>query len=242
MMNYKIRILRQKSCQDSPYWQTFEIQTELKNATVATALSLLNAQDILKDTDSNVCDKIIWECSCLQKKCGACAMVINGKPCLACDTRLSELKTDIITVQPLKKFPVIADLMVDRTVLSENLKAIHAWLQKETLASEQQNDILFEASRCLQCGCCLEICPNFYAGGEFFGMAAMVPFARILEELSKADKKELLKQYQKHIFEGCGKSLACHNICPAHLDIEKLLVNSNAISLWKNWLLLFSKR
>ena len=138
-----------------------------------------------------------------------------------------------ITVEPLRKFPVVADLVVDRTVLYENLEAIHSWLGVDTRAHEKKNDVLYEASRCLQCGCCLEICPNFYAGGKFFGMASMVPAARLLEELPKEEKKELRKKYRKHVYNGCGKSLACRNICPAEIDIEKLLVNSNAISVWK---------
>ena len=45
--------------------------------------------------------------------------------------------------------------------------------------------------------------------------------------------EERRKLYNKYIFEGCGKSLACRNICPAGLDIDRLLARSNAVSLWK---------
>ncbi|MBR2175487.1 MAG: 4Fe-4S dicluster domain-containing protein [Clostridia bacterium] len=235
-MKYKIKILRQKSRKETPYWQSFSLETQLENATAATALSLLNSMDPLTDTDGNISDKIIWECSCLQKKCGACAMLINGRPGLACSVRLSELKGGEITLQPLKKFPVIADLMVDRGILSENLKTINAWLSSDAFASESKNDILYESSRCLQCGCCLEICPNFDPDGHFFGMASMVPAARLLEELPEKEKTELKKQYRRHIFGGCGKSLSCRHICPAGIDIEELLVNSNAIAVWKRFL------
>ena len=48
--------------------------------------------------------------------------------------------------------------------------------------------------------------------------------------------EELRKKYQKHVYGGCGKSLACRNICPAGIDIERLLVNSNAVSLWRTLL------
>ena len=44
----------------------------------------------------------------------------------------------------------------------------------------------------------------------------------------------LVAAYKKHIYEGCGKSLACRNICPANIDMDRLLVNSNAITLWKH--------
>ncbi len=222
-MKYALKILRRKSAADTPVWKSYEFETELESVTVATALSLIN---------KSLSDKIMWDCSCLQKKCGACAMVINGRPALACDTRLSELKGEI-TVEPLRKFPVIQDLVVDRTILYQNLEAINAWLNGNANASEKQNEMLYEASRCLQCGCCLEICPNFYSGGNFFGMSSMVPVARLLEELPREEEKELRRKYQKHIYSGCGKSLACRDICPAKIDMEKLLVNSNAITLWK---------
>lgn len=233
-MRYRIKILRRKSQKEQAFWQIFELETELENATVATALTLLNRQNPLRDIDGKNADKIVWDCSCLQKKCGACAMVICDRPRLACSVRLSEIKKKEITVEPLRKFPVVADLVVDRTILFQNLQTIQAWLQKDTMAHEKKNDILYEASRCLQCGCCLEICPNFYSGGDFFGMSSMVPVARLLEEMPEEEKKQLRKKYQKHVYHGCGKSLACRNVCPAGIDMEKLLVNSNAISIWKN--------
>ena len=222
-MKYTLKILRRKSAADTPVWRSYELETELESITVATALSLIN---------KSLSDTIMWDCSCLQKKCGACAMVINGRPSLACDTRLGELKGEI-TVEPLRKFPVIQDLVVDRTILYQNLEAINAWLTENANVSEKQNELLYEASRCLQCGCCLEICPNFYSGGSFFGMSSMVPVARLLEELPREEQKEIRRKYQKHIYSGCGKSLACRDICPAKIDMEKLLVNSNAITLWK---------
>lgn len=223
-MKYTIKVLRRSSCDDTPIWKSYELDTQLESVTVATALTLINKE---------IPDKIMWECSCLQKKCGACAMVINGKPALACDTRLNELKGNEITLEPLRKFPVIRDLVVDRACLYQNLEQLNAWLTNDAFASEEKNDLLYEASRCLQCGCCLEVCPNFYAQGKFFGMASMVPVSRLLEEIPFSEQKELRKKYQKHIYSGCGKSLACRNICPAGIDIEHLMVNSNAVTLWK---------
>ena len=70
-MKYMLKILRRKSAADTPVWKSYEFETELESVTVATALSLIN---------KSLSDKIMWECSCLQKKCGACAMVTNGRP------------------------------------------------------------------------------------------------------------------------------------------------------------------
>ena len=196
---------------------------------------LYTGHTVLTDTDGKKCDKIVWECSCLQKKCGACAMVINGRPQLACGAVLAEQKTDVITVEPLRKFPVIADLMVDRDKMMDNLRTLQLWLNGDAQAAVKKNDLLYEASGCLQCGCCLEVCPNFCTEGDFYGMAALVPASRLLEEMSREESRALRKNYSKNIYNGCGKSLACRNICPAGLDIDALMVNSNAALLWKMW-------
>ena len=86
-------------------------ETEDPAETVANALTRINER--LEAAGER---PIRWEHSCLQKKCGACAMVINGRPGLACDARLSEYG-ETIRLEPLRKFPRVEDLMVDRSVL-----------------------------------------------------------------------------------------------------------------------------
>jgi len=225
----RIDILRRKSAAEKPYWQSFDYEPESDGETVATALTRLNEQSGLRS------DPIRWECSCLQKKCGACAMVINGRPGLACDARLSAGRK-AVRLEPLRKFPVVADLIVDRSVLYENLRAMRLWFEDPAVQSQRSSEVGYEASRCLQCGCCLEVCPNFDRSGEFFGMAAGVPVTRLLAELPRSQQEEISRLYRKHVFEGCGKSLACRSICPAGIEIDRMLVNSNAAAVWKRLL------
>ncbi len=227
-MQIILEILRRENADSKPYTEQFSCEAE-SGGTVLTALIALNERLIAEGKRP-----VSFECSCLQKKCGACAMVIGGKPCLACDAKLADVqKSGVIHVEPLRKFPVICDLTVDRQILSENLRTMQVWLGSDCIAQGKQVDIAYEASKCLQCGCCLEVCPNFCAGEKFYGMAAFVPTARLLSELPAAERKALMQSYRKHIYEGCGKSLACRDICPAGLEIDKLLVNSNAIAVWK---------
>ena len=222
-----VEILRHKKNEDSSYYQTFEYQCDDERQTVAGMLNRLNMNDDLKD-------KIAFRQSCLQKKCGACAMLINGRPALACATRLADLG-DHIRLEPLKKFPVIEDLIVDRSIMSENLKQLNACLESEAIVNEKRNELSYEASRCLQCGCCLEVCPGFMGDRDFTGMASATVLSRLINESDKAHLKQISKNYSRYFYSGCGKSLACRDICPAGIRIEDLLVNSNAIAIWKRY-------
>ena len=236
-MKITVRIKRQNSFEAEAFYQTILCDCDAET-NIATLLREINAEEVL-DIEGIPVGEIAWECSCLQKKCGACAMRINGMPRLACDTKIGDLKSKTVTLEPLKKFPVVRDLIVDRSVLRENLIALHNWLESEATKSRKTVDLAYDASRCIQCGCCLEVCPNFTAGESFFGAAAFVPASRILSQLPKGKKYELAREYGKHIYNGCGKSLSCHDICPVGIDVEHKLSNSNAVAVWKRFLRFF---
>ena len=203
---------------------------------MATALLKINSQTPYRDEQGNVVAKISWEAGCLQKKCGACAMLINHRPALACDSFLKDAiskKNRVITLEPLSKFPVIKDLVTDRSVLFENLKTLRVWSEENAEIKEKDLDRAYEASLCLQCGCCLEICPNYNPEKLFFGAAGFAPQARLIAAFTKEDQSRLRKLYQKHIYSGCGKALSCIKVCPARIDLDHLLSRSNAISVWR---------
>lgn len=234
-MRKQIRVLRRQAADQEPYWQTFLFQTNDDEATVATALRMINERETLLDAEGHEAEPIRWENSCLQKKCGACAMVINGVPRLACATRLADLRREVVDLEPLRKFPVVADLLVDRGALMERLKDVQAWLEQDAMLTDRRWPVAYEASRCLQCGLCLEVCPNFSVQGDFGGMAAMVPLARLLSEAPAGQRQQLAASYRSAVFGGCGKSLACRSVCPANIDIDGLLARSNAAALWRRW-------
>lgn len=231
----RIEILRRDRGSEVSYLQVFEYTPEDERETIASMLDHLNSQEELKDIEGNIARKITYKKSCLQKKCGACAMLVNGRPALACASKLCDLE-EPIRLEPFKKFPVVEDLCVDRSIMKENLKQMKAWFEDEALVSEKRNAVSYESSRCLQCGCCLEVCPNFMVGSSFFGMAGAMPFSRILNEMNKEELKEARRIYNTRVFEGCGKSLSCRDVCPAKIKIGDMLVNSNAIAVWKRYI------
>ena len=191
-----IEILRKKKYGE-PYLQTFEYQPLSKEENVVILLEELN-----KKLD----DKIAYKKSCLQKKCGACAMLINGKPALACSTLLKDLG-EKVSLSPLKKFPVIEDLVVDRSIMKENLKTMEVYFEDKALIDNKRNEKSFEAMRCLQCGICLEVCPGFMADNGFTGMAGAMPLSALINRMAKKDLKKASEYYRKYVYEGCGKSI-----------------------------------
>lgn len=224
----ELSILRRENAQASPYWQNILYETDNLQETVASALTVINESGEFLDTGGNKVEPIRWQCSCLQKKCGACAMIIDGRPGLACGARLKDYAgKKKLKIEPFRKFPVIADLMVDRSILFENLKTLKLWREESISLSDSSTETAYETSRCLQCGCCLEVCPNYSISEEFFGAAGFVPTIRLLTSLTGAEQKKIKESYLKHSYSGCGKSLACASVCPAEIEIEKLLVNTN---------------
>jgi succinate dehydrogenase / fumarate reductase iron-sulfur subunit len=234
-MVYTLQIKRQKEKNEESYWQTIEYVCEDdENENIATVLRAIENGKVKTDTTGNVLEPIGWECSCLQKKCGSCAMIIDGRPGLACDYFLKKHKgKQPIVIEPLRKFPVVRDLIVDRSIMRENLKNIQAWMtDKACVTTEKKGEIMYEASRCLQCGCCLEVCPNFCGGENFYGAAGAVPVARIINASDRKEQKHIKKNYNKYVYSGCGKSLACQNICPAKINVDRMLSRTNAITNW----------
>ena len=145
---------------------------------------------------------IEYSCSCLQGICGACAMVINSEPKLACKTFLNEEKTVIednqITIEPLSKFPLIKDLKVDRSILFDAMTECELWLENDSEYNPKDLDFEYEMSLCLMCGCCTEVCPN-YKLGDFVGAPATVSASKLVNQESD---EEHLKNMKKNIKKG----------------------------------------
>lgn len=231
------KILRQKQGEKSPYTDYISFDCEdLSKETVATALEKINAGVFGSHEDGSEILPIRWECSCMQKKCGACAMVIDGRPGLACDFYLSKHKgKGPVTIEPLKKFPVIEDLYVDRSIMRKNLLIMKSWMEEgRKNQNREAYELSYEGSKCLQCGCCLEVCPNFCPGDTFFGMAASIPVTRLISSMDESEAAALKKAYKEHIFNGCGKSLACRDVCPAGIDVEHTLSSMNRSAVWRH--------
>lgn len=233
-LSLTLDVLRQEGPDARPYHQLIAYETDDAGESVASALRAINAAGDVRDLEGRPVGTIAWESSCLQRRCGACAMVVDGTPALACGSLLRDHEgTGPLTLAPLSKFPVVADLRVDRSVLLDNLRSFGMWEDAPAEQDERSAAVALAASRCLQCGCCLEACPNFAPGGPFFGAAGFVPATRLFSTLPKGERERVRRSYLAHEYEGCGLSLACARVCPAEVDIEALLARSNAAALFR---------
>lgn len=215
----RVEILRQRDRDSEAYWQAFNYDGPMEG-TIASLLDDLNYRDDLFDVDGNSAPRIVWECSCMQGMCGSCAMVINGRPSLACETFLKDLKKDKLTIRPLHKFPVVCDLKVDRSIINDYLRTSNAYIGEYTPQGEDKDhEMEYTIAKCLKCGLCLEICPNFISGKKFYG-ALFAGDSYLISTRSKSNQDSMRKQYADHFASGCSKALSCTKICP--MDIPTL--------------------
>lgn len=221
-MQIAITVKRQNSLNEKFYLQTFLYDGD-GNLSVADWLTEIN-QTEAKD------NRIAWECGCLEKKCGACAMRINSIPRLACSIFLKDAaKHKKILIEPLSKFPLVKDLVVDRGCMFKMLKSMKIWTQeKNENLYGQDLDLQYQAGQCLQCGCCLEICPNFLAGEAFGGASAMVEAYKAIDQNEQDEhSREMITAYRKHFFSDCGQSLSCQKVCPMELPLDEIQARTN---------------
>ncbi len=210
----RVRVLRQKAPGEVPYWEAFNYDGP-EDSSIAGLLDYLNYHDDIITEDGRRTTRISWYCSCLQGMCGACAMVINDVPALACETFIKNLKGNEITIRPLRKFPVLRDLVVDRSSIQENLKKANVYIQeyKPSDVSESEHNHQYALAKCLKCGLCLEVCPQYVNGKVFYG-AAFANDCYLAYARDKENSAQLREEYMKHFAEYCSKSLACMDVCP----------------------------
>ena len=220
-----VKIKRQGAPDAPSYWQSF-VYDGPKHVTVSAVLDALNYTDDLFDTKGKPASRIRWECSCMQAVCGGCAMVINGVPALACSTFADAGKGEDLVLEPLSKFPVIADLMVDRSIIYQQLLLAKAYLDDCAVSGKGQHKQQYSVAKCLKCGLCLEVCPNYHPGGEFFG-AVLANESYLIAHQSGESKPPIVKEYQKHFGEGCSKALSCQSVCPMEIETLTSIMKMN---------------
>ncbi|MGC2724023.1 MAG: 2Fe-2S iron-sulfur cluster-binding protein, partial [Candidatus Acidiferrales bacterium] len=119
-----VRIKRQQRPDESVRWEEFELRHR-PHLNVITCLRDIAEKPFTRNGSEST--PVSYDANCLEEVCGACAMIINGKPRQACSALVDELEKPI-HLEPLTKFPLIRDLQVDRTSMFEDLKRTKCWI------------------------------------------------------------------------------------------------------------------
>jgi len=232
-MTIFFKIKRQKNQDSQPYEQTFAYDGPL-TVSIIGALHSLNYRPELTDIDGKPADRIEYESSCIQKRCGACAILVNGKPHLGCEVFLEDITvdTDTIEVAPLSKFPMVRDLVVDRGSVYDNMEKMNLWLTEKAqpFANEEEGRLQYKSAHCLQCGICLEACPEFKGDGIFYSTPGLVAAYKLIEQSQDGNhRQDLISKYQQHFLATCDESYDCQDACPADIPIKEMLVRLNGV-------------
>lgn len=231
----KVRFVieRQDGPNEKPYTQEFEVDYRPGLNVVAC---LMEIQKNPVTIDGKRVPPVVWECNCLEKVCGACTMVINGKVQQSCCALIDELQQPI-HLAPARTFPVIRDLHIDRSVMFESLKRIHGWVEVEgswELGDAPRQDpkmaaVRYEISKCMTCGCCLEACPNVGPQSDFIGPSPTVQaYFFNTHPLGKYNKEERLEALMdKGGITSCGNSQNCVEVCPKSIKLTTYLAQLN---------------
>ena len=218
------------------YWEEFELEKK-PGANVISSLMQIQRHPI--NREGKKVSSVVWESGCLEEVCGSCSMLINGKPRQACSALIDALleNAPVITLAPLTKFPLVRDLIVDRSSLFENLKKISGWVDTDSFDTKtfgpkidpKIQELMYQLSRCMSCGCCLEACPQVNEHSPFQGPAsiAQVRLFNIHPQGLKQKNERLRIMMQEGGISGCGNAQNCVRVCPKELPLTESIAEIN---------------
>jgi len=205
-----------------PHLQTFEIE-QTDGMTLFIALG-----EIRERLDPS----LQFDFVCRAGICGSCAMVVNGRPTLACRTLTRDVGPEI-TLAPLPFFELIGDLSVNTGKWMRSLsERLQAWCHLEhdkvdlgRLEAPMDPDLadeIFELDRCIECGCCVAACGTARMRTDFVGAIGINKIARF--RLDPRDTRTDANYYEvvgddDGVF-GCMSLLGCEDVCPKDLPLQ----------------------
>jgi succinate dehydrogenase / fumarate reductase iron-sulfur subunit len=231
-MNLTLKVWRQKNKNQSGSFETYEVND------ISSEMSFLEMFDVLNERlIREGSDPIAFDHDCREGICGMCSMYINGKPhgpwegTTTCQLHMRAFKSgDTIVVEPwrAKAFPVIKDLVVDRTAFDRIIQA-GGFISVNTGNAVDANampiekdkaDASFAAAACIGCGACVAACKNSSA---LLFVSAKVSHLALLPQGSPERKTRALgmvAQMDKEGFGACTSTGACEAVCPKEISIS----------------------
>lgn len=235
----RLKIQRQQGPDEASYAQAFEIPYQ-ENLNVISALMEVRKNPVT--TDGHTVEPVAWEAACLEEVCGSCTMNINGGVRQACTALIDDVgrlegDTLVVDLKPMSKFPLIRDLLVDRSRMFEGLKNVRGWVPIDGsfdrgMAPAQDDHVRqlrYALSRCMSCGCCLEACPQVNDKTSFVGPAAMGSALLFnLHPVGKTLEHERLEYLASEDgITNCGNAQNCVKVCPKGVPLTHAIAQLN---------------
>jgi succinate dehydrogenase / fumarate reductase iron-sulfur subunit len=244
---YTLRIYRGNPSQQ--HWEDFFLDL-VEGENVISALMRLRKKPVNAKGEAVL--PVVWEDGCLEEVCGSCSMLIDGHPRQACTALIANLlkgkKQPVITLAPLSKFPLVRDLIVDRSQMFDNLKKMQAWIAVDDYQdphtvepmNPRTEQLRYVLSKCITCGCCSEACPQIGPRSSFIGPAAIAQaWLFDLHPVGALQADERRRQLMgKDGVASCGSAQNCVRVCPKHLPLTEAIgamakeVGEQAIKDW----------
>ena len=210
---------------EKPYNQVYIVPFE-EGKTVLDCLHYIK-----KEIDST----LSFRFSCRMGVCGSCAMLINGRARLACNTQVVELKSKKIAIAPLPNFETIRDLVPDLSPMFEKHKNIKPNIQREDYEemenptreyyqSEEELQKYLQFSYCIRCGACMSACPTMATDRKYFGPMVLAQAYRYNNDTR--DNGSAIRHNIADVPSGifsCHMGSECSIVCPKGVDPAKAI-------------------
>ncbi|HEY4612217.1 MAG TPA: succinate dehydrogenase/fumarate reductase iron-sulfur subunit [Bacteroidota bacterium] len=233
-MNFTLKIWRQKNRNDKGTFVTYTIANIAADASFLEMLDVLNVELTKKGEDP-----VAFDHDCREGICGSCGIMVNGRAhgpghgVATCELRMRVFRDgDTIVAEPwrAKPFPVIKDLVVDRSSFDRIMMA-GGYISAKTGGAPDGNalpiskpisDEAMDAASCIGCGACVAACPNSSA---MLFVAAKVSHLALLPQ-GKPERKRrverMVSQMDAEGFGNCSNNYACEAECPKEISVSNI--------------------
>jgi succinate dehydrogenase / fumarate reductase iron-sulfur subunit len=184
--------------------------------------------DVVHKVQAEYASDLAVRWNCKAGKCGSCSVEINGKPRLSCMTRLNEFDdNETITIEPMKTFPIIKDLVTDVSWNYEQNKKIKPFKPKPRekdgnhYMMQRDVDRIQEFRKCIECYLCQNVCHVLRDNEKkqkFIGPRFLLRLASL--EMHPLDQEDRIESIKEDFGSGmCNITRCCTDVCPEHIQI-----------------------
>ncbi len=233
-MDLKLKIWRQKDSQSKGKFVDYKLNDVSPDSSFLEMLDVLNEQLITRNEEP-----VVFDHDCREGICGTCGMVINGRPhgpdtlITVCQLHMRKFKHgDTIVIEPwrARAFPLIKDLMVDRSAFDKLIQEA-GFISVNTGSASEANsipikkhyaDLAMDAAACIGCGACVAACKN--ASAMLF-VGAKISHLTLLPQGKIEAKERVLKMVAKMDelgFGNCTNTGACEAECPKGIKLTNI--------------------